>query len=428
VVDSTHARSLATELARLEDDLVGDGWTVTRIEVKPDDPPPGVKAAIQKAYAADPKRVNSVFLFGHVAVPYSGDIDPDAHPEHRGAWPADVHYGDVDGAWTDARITSTSGESARNKNVPGDGKFDQVSPPSRVELAVGRVDLAKMPGKLTYDGPPTFPSEEALLRQYLDKDHAFRHKLFSPKRRALVRDGFGDMNGEAFAASGWRSFSALVGSSAITALSTPGTFIATLQSEDYLWAYGCGGGSPSTIAGLGSDGPYQAARTIDVVNADIRAPFVFLFGSWLGDWDSEDNVLRSVLATKTMGLASAWSGRPHWFVHTMALGETIRGEHRHPTRGRTARRLRRMHRPTPPNPDAESQRLRRPRSRSQRLRRSPSPSSRSCDDVAKAGLAVDDDRDLAALLSRARFNLHVRTQVDETRRSRRSSRSAFRPH
>lgn len=323
VVDATHAAALATELARLEDDLVGDGWTVTRIDASPNDPPPKVKEAIQKAYAADPKRVNSVLLFGRVAVPYSGDMNPDAHPEHRGAWPADVYYGDVDGAWTDTKITSTSGESARNRNVPGDGKFDQVSPPSRVELAVGRVDLANMPGKVTYDGPPTFPSEEALLRQYLDKDHAFRHKLFSPKRRALIRDGFGDMNGEAFAASGWRNFSALVGSAAITVPSAPATFISTLQNEDYLWAYGCGGGSPSTIAGLGADGPYQAARTLDVVNADIRAPFVFLFGSWLGDWDSEDNILRSVLATKTMGLVSAWSGRPHWFVHTMALGETI---------------------------------------------------------------------------------------------------------
>ena len=48
-----------------------------------------------------------------------------------------------------------------------------------------------------------------------------------------------------------------------------------------------------------------------------------LFGSHLGDWDVEDNLMRSVLATPTYGLACAYGGAPHWFFHHMALGETI---------------------------------------------------------------------------------------------------------
>ena len=48
-----------------------------------------------------------------------------------------------------------------------------------------------------------------------------------------------------------------------------------------------------------------------------------LFGSWLGDWDSEDNIMRAVLATPDYGLTCAWSGRPHWFLQHMALGEPI---------------------------------------------------------------------------------------------------------
>lgn len=33
--------------------------------------------------------MSTIFLFGDIAVPYSGDINPDAHPDHKGAWPAD---------------------------------------------------------------------------------------------------------------------------------------------------------------------------------------------------------------------------------------------------------------------------------------------------------------------------------------------------
>src|SRR5262249_29285360 len=51
--------------------------------------------------------------------------------------------------------------------------------------------------------------------------------------------------------------------------------------------------------------------------------FTMLFGSYFGDWDSQDNLMRAVLASPTYGLTSSWSGRPHWFVHHMGLGEPI---------------------------------------------------------------------------------------------------------
>jgi hypothetical protein len=51
--------------------------------------------------------------------------------------------------------------------------------------------------------------------------------------------------------------------------------------------------------------------------------FTLIFGSWLGDWDHEDNFMRSILAAPTCTLATAWSGRPHWFVHPLGQGETI---------------------------------------------------------------------------------------------------------
>jgi hypothetical protein len=324
VVDNTYASDLQPELARLQQDIVGDGWTVIRQDVTRTDSVANVKALIQARYDADPQNVNAVFLFGHVPVPYSGDIVPDGHPpNHQGAWPADVYYGDMDGAWTDSQVNSTVADSARNWNVPGDGKFDQSNMPSTVRLMVGRVDLANMPGKPTYNSSPTFPSELELLRNYLNKDHNFRHKLVDVPRRGLVGDYFGIFDGEAFAASGWRNFIPFFGSENVVNLPDVGTWIPHLQNNAYLWAYGCGGGDYNSISGIGNQGQYYAGTTTDIVGTDSKAVFTMLFGSWLGDWDSEDNLMRAVLATPSYGLTCAWSGRPHWFFHHMALGEPI---------------------------------------------------------------------------------------------------------
>ncbi|WP_237712466.1 fibronectin type III domain-containing protein [Pedosphaera parvula] len=324
VVDKTYATELESELAQLQQDMVGDGWVVVRQDVSRTNSVTTVKGLIQEQYDADPDNVQMVFLFGHVPVPYSGDIVPDGHPpNHKGAWPADVYYGDMDGSWTDNQINDAAADNSRNWNVPGDGKFDQSTMPAMVRLMVGRVDLANMPGKPSYDSPPTFPSELELLRNYLNKDHKFRHKLIDVPRRGLVGDYFGIHDGEAYAASGWRSFAPFFGAENIASLPDQGTWIPWLGNNQYLWAYGCGGGSFNSISGIGTQGQYDTGTTTDLVGADVKAVFTLLFGSWLGDWDSEDNIMRAVLATPSLGLTCAWSGRPHWFCHHMALGEPI---------------------------------------------------------------------------------------------------------
>lgn len=323
VVDASQAGALANELKRLQDDLVGDGWTVVRHDVNRNDSAANVKNLIRSTYQADPANVRAVFLFGHVPVPYSGNIVPDGHfPDHQGAWPADAYYGDMDGSWTDNSVYNTAAHSTRNHNVPGDGKFDQSTMPSAIELQVGRVDLANMPGRKVWGGPATFPNETELLRQYLNKDHNFRHKKFSLPRRALVHDSFGSRGGEAFAASAFRSYAPLLGAANVTSVEK-GVWIPTLGANSYLMAYGCGGGSYSSIVGLGNTGPYQEGTTVELVEADIKSVFTMLMGSWLGDWDTEDNIMRGVLATRSHGLACSWSGRPHWFYHHLGLGETL---------------------------------------------------------------------------------------------------------
>jgi hypothetical protein len=301
VVDSTYASDLSTELGRLRQDLVGDGWTVIRHDVARTATVPSVKALIKTDYLAAPSRVSTVFLFGRVPVPYSGNLAPDGHGNHIGAWPADLYYGDMDGIWTD---TASYGGTGRQSNVPGDGKFDQTSAPGRVEPAVGRVDLANMPAF----GPKT---ERDLLGQYLDKDHAFRHAVWTLPARGLIDDNFGAFGGEAFASTGWRAFSAFFGRGNVFALD----WFSTLANNAYLWAYGCGGGSFTGAGGIGS--------TSNFASTDTRVAFTFLFGSYFGDWDVSNDFLRAPLATRTYGLTCAWAGRPAWYVHHMAMGETI---------------------------------------------------------------------------------------------------------
>lgn len=319
MVDNTYTSRLGAELAVLEQDLVGDGWTVVRHNVprmaaNPADSDPSgwpgrsnevtrVKRLIQAEYLADPANVRAVFLFGHVPVPYSGALAPDQHGDHRGAWPADSFYGDMEGTWTDVFVRHPLAADPRNHNVPGDGKFDQNTIPGRVALEVGRVDMADL---------LAFPSAELeLLRQYLFKNHNFRHRLFRVQPRALVHDNLGNLGREVPAASGWGNFSPLVGTGNVAA----GRWLSDLPLNDYLWAYGCGPGTYTRATGV--------AETQHFLVYDIRVVFTMLFGSYFGDWDSSNNLLRGSLAMSTHTLTAVWGARPSWHFHHMGLGETI---------------------------------------------------------------------------------------------------------
>ncbi len=63
--------------------------------------------------------------------------------------------------------------------------------------------------------------------------------------------------------------------------------------------------------------------TAQLAASDPQVVFTLMFGSFFGDYDSPDNLLRAVLACPSYTLTSAWSARPHWICHHMGLGETI---------------------------------------------------------------------------------------------------------
>jgi PKD repeat protein len=296
--------ALTSEIARLQDDLEGDGWTVLTAYVSPTMAVTAVKAIISATYALDPANTKALFLLGHVPVAYSGSFGPDAHPDHQGAWPTDSYYGEMVGTnWTDATVNVTAGLPVRTQNIPGDGKFDQNNS-GVVELQVGRVDLANMTSFTL--------TETQLLKNYLDKDHDYRKKIFTATRRAVIDDNFGYFSGEAFAASGYKNFGPLVTPSNVIA----GDYLTTMANNtSYLWSYGCGGGSFTSCSGVGVTANFTGTTNLGGV-------FTMLFGSYFGDWDIADNFLRAPLCQgKT--LTNAWSGRPHLQFHHMGLGENI---------------------------------------------------------------------------------------------------------
>lgn len=302
VIDETFSDSLSAEIERLISDLEGDGWSVVPIYVSRTADVKSVKALIVGAYNQDNINTKAAFLLGRVPVPYSGDINPDGHPDHLGAWPADVYYADMNGNWTDINVNDVVATDMRNRNTPKDGKFDQSLLPSDVELQIGRVDFANMPAFAA--------SEQQLLKNYLDKDHAYRHKLFTTVHRGVVDDNFGYFGGEAFASTGYKNFGPLVGPGKVEA----NDYFLTTADSSYQWVYGCGGGWFQGAGGIGS--------TADFANSNLKGVFSMLFGSYFGDWDSQDNFLRAPLA-QGLTLTNAWSGRPHWIFHHMGLGENI---------------------------------------------------------------------------------------------------------
>ncbi|HWF45135.1 MAG TPA: T9SS type A sorting domain-containing protein [Candidatus Kapabacteria bacterium] len=318
IVDKTYAVALKNEIDRLVTDLTLEGRHVIRHDVTRTDAVTSIQDSIYNDYNND-NTVQTVFLLGHVPVPYSGDLAPDGHTpgngNHQGAWPADVYYGNFGTSWSDVSVSDSTGQDPRNWNGIGDGKFDQSAIEVQMDLEVGRVDLY---------GLPSFPlSDTELLRNYLNRDHAFRNGGMKAPTRALIDDNFGIIGENAPrswdvpASNGWRNFPPLVGISNVTdfkTVSTANDWFGYLDTAEYLWAYGCGAGSWASCNGVGV--------TTQFVSPGAKAIFYMLFGSFFGDWDRPDALTKAPLGTD-YALESCWAGRPAWFFHPLGIGGTF---------------------------------------------------------------------------------------------------------
>jgi hypothetical protein len=320
LVEASVEPALASELARFEYDLIGDGWTVIRSSVSASDPVPAVKSKIQAIYAQDPANTRALILFGHVPVPYSGDITPDEHPViHQGAWATDVYYADLDGTWTDTTVNDTGAEWPGNHNVPGDGKFDQSEIPSGIELQTGRVDFFHM---TCFANKTPSVSEVDLLRRYLDKDHRFRMGQMPVEQKAIIYDAFylTHTDPEPISAFAWRNYAALTGRNVDEA--PWAKYFPMVASKWYLWSSADVGGAAFTIAYF-DDYPDKPSTSDVFALQNVNAVFCTIIGSYFGDWDNESNFLRASLGAMGGPLTAAYAGKPQWLFHHMALGETI---------------------------------------------------------------------------------------------------------
>jgi hypothetical protein len=315
LVDENYNTPLNTEINELMLDMIKDGWIVKRQNISRTALVSDVKNVIKNVHTQSLSQtpLKTVFLLGHIPVPYSGGFvakqgniyPPDGHADHGGAWATDMYYGSLkeDEFWTDNIVNNVSPARVQNQNIPGDGKFDAMYIGfDSLILQVGRVDLTNM---------PAFALNDTLLtKQYLQKLHSYRTAQTPVYKKGLIDDNFGAASGEAFAASAWSDFSTFFGDSIIEA-----DYRIETKKQPYLFTYGCGAGSYTSCSGI--------ITTSQFATDTIQQIFTLLFGSYFGDWDAQNDLLRAPLASKEGGLICAWSGRPRWHLHHMALGETI---------------------------------------------------------------------------------------------------------
>ena len=283
VVDNTYVTNLYNEINQLIADLTGDGWVVVRHDVSRTQTPASVRSLIQTARSAD-STVRAVYLLGRVPILRSGSLNVDGHAARL--MPADGYYGDVDGTWSNPSYF-----------------------PTDVDLEVGRVDLAGM----TSFAPLT---DVDLTRQYLNRAHGWKHKLWTvPTRHAMMSSSTGE--------SIQRQFFGLTAATVIPNNYYAGNgyyspeFWNDVENNAYLWfTKGGGGGAHDACVGMGSTYHYAASPGIKTV-------FHAEFASYFGEWDVNNSFLRAPLAAKGNGLTDVWSDNPAWVFMHMGMGKSI---------------------------------------------------------------------------------------------------------
>lgn len=295
LIDSAAVNIIADNLFIYKQLLISEGWLPCVAPISAQSTVKEVKEIIIE-YNQTLDSLTTVLLMGNIAVPHSGNINPDGHTDHKGAWPADVYYGDIDGLWTDSIVHNNKSTYPRLHNIPADGNFDQDYLSSTIELAIGRIDFSEL---------PVFELDEyELLNRYLEKNIAYRTGQYTVKKRAIIKN----VNPwkEGLGQNGIRNFTPIVSTDSIVY----GTYFDAFY-DSFLWSYGSSSGSMFNSNGLGSSKTYA--------DNNFQVIFTAFFGSYFGDYDFENNYLRSVLASGKV-LSTAWVGAPNWYFHPMGMG------------------------------------------------------------------------------------------------------------
>ena len=325
------AARMGDALKQFKLDLVGDGWSVaqrttpehhsmwkTRYQRRLAE----VKSAIIEFRQQSPSERNVVLLIGNVPVPYSGLRAEDGHQrpgdDHRGAWPCDAYYGDVDGVWTDEIVSYTNRSHRSNTNQPCDGKLDSDYLPSALEVAVGRLDFSNLPG-IAGSSLPGRPRgsdkiEVALLRRYFDKNHAYRMGRFRYEKRAAAKSYLSPWLGRNIELNAFRNGCGLFGNRENAVCELDCFMMASPTLLGFLAGYG------------GSDSIASGRHQTSLMNRPGYGPksaFLMLYGSWGADWNLRDSFTKAALANASTGLAAMSSLHGQWNLLALGLGKPL---------------------------------------------------------------------------------------------------------
>lgn len=284
IVDETLAADLADDLERFQSDLTGAGWQVTRHTAPraADDPAENISRAmalrrwITGRFGAAPQVPHSVILLGHLPAVHTGRVNPDGHDPH--AVPSDLFYADPIGFWPAAE-----GPDGTPQLIPSRLPADHIA------MQIGRIDFAMLDDR--------FGGELPLLRDYLDRNHRWRHGQMGDPRRAYA--GSDHLMVERSALNN------IVGADAVT----QGGHHDTAGDGPFLLGIDFGNWNGAAYAGL----------------PPSEAVFAINFGSGKHRFDQRNNAMSALLARGP--LAVGWGGRPAWQLHGMALGDSIGQAH-----------------------------------------------------------------------------------------------------
>src|ERR1043166_6386974 len=300
LVDESYQSAVSNELTTVVQDLTGDGWTVIRHAVPHSVAIDasghaaqvlGIRSLIKAIYDTDPEGVKGVFLFGHPAVPFSGDSVPGGHPE-EGAVAADGFYTDMSGLYgplgrCDSEVDTDSQPytpRTGRRNVPGDGKFDQAGLPGGAQLFLGCVDMENLSGFFA-------PSATELLRRYLNKDHAYRFSGIKNQRGLIKNTIPGFFSTEYHADTMYSLFGSTNSIGYGSETEDNSEWFQILGDNDadegFLWAVGYGFGSDYQVGNVADSARYAVY--------DPKAIFISPFGSYFAlsetspTWKSDPN-------------------------------------------------------------------------------------------------------------------------------------------
>lgn len=342
LVDQSVQAAIQPELNMFITNLVGDGWSVlsTNVPRHVDDYSSTaafaanwfnitnrIAPAIRGQYALFSNQIKHILIIGHVTIPYTGEQPDDGHSSpsmpygsHRGSWASDLYYSDVDGVWSDVKV-STDSSFLENRNSAGDGKLDDDFIPANpggvaeAEMSVARIDFARLPAFAE--------SETELLKRYLNKNARYRHKQLAfepaPISAELLSGFINQLIPHQIAAELASKLSVLRAGDRGDVFVSPNSVILGVQS------------GPGYVDRINDARP-NMQTTAQFASGATAPPcaFYLLRSSFMQDWNLENNFMRAILAPANGGLAAGWFiSMAAWRMDPLAAGLELGSGWRH---------------------------------------------------------------------------------------------------